>query len=138
MQETEPNIVQLACMDVDSTWELLKLLGDTLGDEDEQSASIGAWLWAGLARCPDLGTLVSEEVAELRALANIAAKSLQAGENLDEDHNRILAVTMEHDLGIGAAISQRMILDMVLTVVGEVYGQRDLLEYREVWESSAD
>jgi len=28
----------------------------------------------------------------------------------------------------------RATVDMIITVVGEVYGQRDLLEFREVWE----
>ena len=28
----------------------------------------------------------------------------------------------------------RMVLDMVITIVGEVYGQRDLLEHRDIWE----
>jgi hypothetical protein len=28
----------------------------------------------------------------------------------------------------------KMLLDMIITIAGEVYGQRDLLEFREVWE----
>lgn len=28
----------------------------------------------------------------------------------------------------------RATVDMIITIVGELYGQRDLLEYREVWE----
>lgn len=33
--------------------------------------------------------------------------------------------------GIQAA---KILLDMIITIAGEVYGQRDLLEFREVWE----
>ncbi len=29
----------------------------------------------------------------------------------------------------------RVVLDMIITIVGEVYGQRDLLEFRDVWDS---
>ena len=28
----------------------------------------------------------------------------------------------------------RMVLDTTLTIVGEVYGQRDLLEHRDIWD----
>lgn len=40
------------------------------------------------------------------------------------------------DVGIAISVEKqvRVMLDMVITIVGEVYGQRDLLEFRDIWD----
>ncbi|ERF69918.1 hypothetical protein EPUS_05462 [Endocarpon pusillum Z07020] len=40
------------------------------------------------------------------------------------------------DVGMEMSVEKqvRVMLDMVITIVGEVYGQRDLLEFRDIWD----
>lgn len=105
----------------------------------------------------------AEEVADLRALASIAAKCLNnkdeiegvddgdSNETGDEDEELGAAVRealmaraemrgTEHEVVVdkaGALIelwtSREMLLDTIVTIVGELYGQRDLLGYRKSW-----
>lgn len=168
-------------MDPESVLELVKLLRakliPLLNSRDKSTVSrVGAWLWAALGKCRDRGELSSEEIGELRLLAqraiyiqtrddtdpnentsNCGSNSLDVeyddGESQDGGHQseRTLAVdgdgvssagenrkagSVEEELG-KATDQDRLIavaLDMVITVVGEVYGQRDLLESRRKWE----
>ncbi|RDW77501.1 hypothetical protein BP6252_05554 [Coleophoma cylindrospora] len=39
--------------------------------------------------------------------------------------------------GPSPSLNTRATLDMIITVAGELYGQRDLLEFREMWEESS-
>ena len=62
-------------------------------------------------------------------------------ENRDRDNQKIDSSGSndgddENDAGgAGAAIKQtRAMLDMIITIVGEYYGQRDLLTAREIWD----
>ncbi|KPI41793.1 uncharacterized protein AB675_5314 [Cyphellophora attinorum] len=141
----EPNIVQIACMNEESVANLLRLIKREFEWQINREGSVryglGTWLWACLAKMPDLGTLDSDEVAELRELGKIAAtavEELYIGEP-DRDDKEVAqehAEYMENDADslIGHAKDNRIILDMVITVVGEVYGQRDLLPKRVTWK----
>lgn len=73
----EPQMVQLACMDMESVLGVLRLLGDVMSkcvkDNDaDQLRRIGAWAWGLLGRCRDVGELGSEEVGELRVFGRKA------------------------------------------------------------------
>lgn len=85
-------------------------------------------MWAVLGRCPDRGMCVSEDIGELRVLARQAMELLEeiGGERAAGDQDE----AEEGKLwGTG-----EMVFDMIITIVGEVYGQRDLLEQRQVWQ----
>jgi hypothetical protein len=118
LKEKDPVTVQIASVDGETLWELVRLLQELLEDDaeenEEEITKWGAWCWAVLGRCPGRGECGAEEVAELRSLARAAVVCLQQLEGEDQD-------------------LKRMVLDVVITIVGEVYGQRDLLEERRVW-----
>jgi hypothetical protein len=171
---------------------------------------IGAWAWGLLARCREVGEMVSEDVAEIRELGKRAVKILVKIKNpewssaLDaatgqeeratDDSDAEEEEELEHDVadfglqegepadddeydpeGLEAAklrLQQRLqsdfgnsggagsepgdeadqakeheqelksvifaMLDMIITVAGEFYGQRDLLEFRDVWQEGDD
>jgi hypothetical protein len=74
-------MVQLACMDVDSVFGVLKIVGHLLSENLKSGDAmrirrIGAWAWGLLGRCRDVGQLTSEEVADLRELGKRAVKIL--------------------------------------------------------------
>ncbi|KAE8350803.1 hypothetical protein BDV28DRAFT_159298 [Aspergillus coremiiformis] len=62
-----------------------------------------------------------EEVEDGSASVN---PEVQAGESKTEEDNAV----------IEAAIQTQAMLDMIITVIGEYYGQRDLLSAREPWK----
>ncbi|KEF52763.1 uncharacterized protein A1O9_11180 [Exophiala aquamarina CBS 119918] len=176
----DPHPAQIAVMDPKSVLELVTLLRKKLNiyfsSRDEGTVSrVGAWLWATLGKCRDRGELSSEEIGELRLLAQRAIdiqarfdmdsnqhtsnsdlgsleNDIDDGDSEDEQHRseRTLpadekgtfsarqAGSVEEELG-KATERDRLIaaaLDMVITVVGEIYGQRDLLGSRRKWEES--
>lgn len=176
-----PHPAQIAAMDPQSVLELVKLLRTRLirllSSKDKSIVSrIGGWLWAVLGRCRDRGELSSEEISELRQLAQRAIY-LQSRVNIDSKQHAPNDDTESLDVGyddgdsqdgqvrsgitppadeasnlpsgedreddsveeeVGKAVDRDKLvavtLDMVITVVGEVYGQRDLLESRRKWE----
>lgn len=78
----EPQMVQLACMDMESVLGVLRLLGDVMSkcikdDDADQLRRIGAWAWGLLGRCRDVGELGSEEVGELRVFGRKALSLLK-------------------------------------------------------------
>ncbi|RMZ78729.1 hypothetical protein DV737_g3785, partial [Chaetothyriales sp. CBS 132003] len=111
----DPHPVQVACMDVASVLTLLQLLRRLLvvrrfGERAEQERTrLGAWVWAAVGKCPHRGELGSEE---------IAARGVEHKED-----GQLAAIT-----------STAALVDMTLTIIGEVYGQRDLLDLRPVWQ----
>lgn len=180
IRHMDPHPVQIACMDAESVLELVKFLKRKLGlllrDADPQlRARLGAWIWATLGKCRDQGELSSEEVGELRALAQRAANMLSENDqghtdqdDAGADHGSTTAepyspneyAEISISLGHRKAITRAgpldategvhreatkttpddrsdllgMILEMIVTVVGELYGQRDLLELRPAWQ----
>lgn len=221
MLTTEPSMVQLACMDMDSTLRVIGFLGDILPRvlthrDVNQIRNVGAWVWGCLGRCRDVGQLTSEDVAELRELGKVAVANLVAirdgidvsktyeiatghddgdedqesnaaelsatevemGEqsaiedasfgtsstvagresdaeldDLEQAKRRLRSTLMSsdgqddrsiigntkvandaEDIPSNADTQRRAILDMIITIVGEKYGQRDLLEFRDIWD----
>lgn len=164
----DPHPVQLASIDPDSTFELVRLISKKMAKflksgSEQRMSRVGSWIWALLARCPDRGELGAEEMADLRALASIAAKYLNIEDEVEDVHDGDSNERDDEDEELGAAVrealmarvemqgtghevaldkagtliavstSKEMLLDTIVTVVGEVYGQRDLLGYRIIW-----
>lgn len=138
-------MVQIACMDTDSAWELVRKLGEMLDKIKQSPQRLGAWAWAALGRCPELGMCHSEEVGDLRALARTAAGLLHdediedhhGEERQAEDEDQSSEANTQGPPGSDKGwVSSETALDMIITVVGEIYGQRDLLEQRRIWQQS--
>ncbi|EXJ59267.1 hypothetical protein A1O7_06699 [Cladophialophora yegresii CBS 114405] len=165
---TDPHPVQLACMDSSTVVELVSFLGMELerllrvGDQIKV-ARVGAWVWAILGKCRDCGEMSSEEVGDLRQLAQVALRSKGDHQPVDididdEDGNiggtvptaqtaekNSAESTASHLDGQGLVMEKpdnsgmrrekllSRTVDMIVTVVGEVYGQRDLLDARTIW-----
>ena len=209
----DPQVVQLACMDMDSVFNVLGVLARSMSEyvrsgDAKTVKRIGAWVWALLARYSDVGQLETEKVGEIRDLGKRAVKILG---RMNEDESRLAmdcgdegdersdegdddedivqeeeeeeeeeegnngetdepeAVSLELEAAksrlLGKLYSSneaeqqkeeeeqhyveetkpeckdatdvaketRAMLDMIITIVGEYYGQRDLLASREVW-----
>ncbi|CAG7917582.1 unnamed protein product [Penicillium olsonii] len=202
----DPQMVQVACMDMESVLEVLEILARMMSDvvrseDTERIRRIGAWAWALLGKCREVGQLATEEVGVIRNLGKRAATILrkvqetesyfaeeeaeddglkesatsedQATEELStetsesaeaketteaQDSNvsdapeepseleaakerlRAQLQSIDEPAATPASFDEdalvqqtRALLDMVITVVGEFFGQRDLLESREVW-----
>lgn len=146
----DPHPVQLACMDGDSIFELIGFLtrrmARLINRNEVTVRRVGAWAWAALARCRDRGELGSEETSELRSFATRAATvlgefsatepELRKETAHDEGISTIASPTSEPSKGDSKAATipgLKVVLDIIITIVGELYGQRDLLETREVW-----
>ncbi len=169
MMSTDPHPVQVACMDSDTIVGLVRFLGKRIGrmlctSGEDELIRIGAWIFAGLSRCRDRDELASEEICDLRILAQ-SALTLQSGgrgEKTDEDEddteggpvrngdllddsaNEALpdtsntVVSMIEKATKASPARQELLsttCDMIVTIVGEIYGQRDLLESRKRWLS---
>ncbi|KAK2839332.1 hypothetical protein FQN49_006240 [Arthroderma sp. PD_2] len=77
----EPQMVQLACMELDSVLRVLRIVTRSLSEAAKSpsctwTARIAAWAWGLLGRCREVGEMGSEEVGELRDLGKRAAKIL--------------------------------------------------------------
>ena len=68
------------------------------------------------------------------AKARLQAK-IQGGQMDESDDSSHQATETEGSPG-DVALQTRAMLDMIITVVGEYYGQKDLLQAREKWESA--
>lgn len=215
LMAVDPQMVQVACMDMDSVLEVLEILARMMSDvvrseDPERIRRIGAWAWALLGKCREVGQLATEEVGILRNLGKRAATILRkvqetennrsqetessvsngeaeedgldgsapnADQTTNEDEAQDASGSATEDIpevkcdnlpdassleqaeleAAKAALQARLqnsdepvatsasldddylvkqtraLLDMVITVVGEFYGQRDLLETREIW-----
>ncbi|KAM5431468.1 hypothetical protein MferCBS31731_007841 [Microsporum ferrugineum] len=81
VKSVEPQMVQLACMDLDSVLRVLRIVTRSLSEAAKSlnctwTSRIAAWAWGLLGRCRDVGEMSSEEVGELRDLGKRAAKIL--------------------------------------------------------------
>lgn len=182
---SDPHPVQVACLDMETVLELVKLLRMKLSlfllNQDRTIvARVGVWIWAVLGKCRDRGEMSSEDIGELRGLAQRAVRILEKldreaqgerwsldseGEASNEDEAAQQSKG-ETDMGSRPPVAQlgdegkqtgqdaavreaadaveemdcprlrRITLDVIITVVGEVYGQRDLLEQRQKWIES--
>jgi hypothetical protein len=69
-------------------------------------------------------------VAKARLLQRLTSSSPQGNErSIDPNSNKIY----HDDQGQCPNSNTRVTIDMIITIVGELYGQRDLLEFRDSW-----
>lgn len=99
----DPQMAQLACMDLESVLGVLQILARGLSDNVRSGDApgirrLGAWAWSLLGKCREIGELSTEEVGEIRDIGKRAAKILEkvreaedveveAEEDADEDSN---------------------------------------------------
>lgn len=77
-----------------------------------------------------------EELVEDHSLEAETGRSFEVL-TVDEDtavHNERKEDSESSEVEAGKQI--KMVLDMIITVIGEVYGQRDLLEFRDIWDEA--
>ncbi|KAJ5130550.1 uncharacterized protein N7515_006589 [Penicillium bovifimosum] len=84
----DPQMVQLACMDMASVLEVLEILArmvsDVIRSEDVQLVRrIGAWAWGLLGKCLEVGQLSSQEVGIIRNVGKRAATILQKVQEIE-------------------------------------------------------
>ncbi|KAK6369534.1 uncharacterized protein PV06_10851 [Exophiala oligosperma] len=151
MRACNPHPVQVACFDPETVLELVRFLRMKLNhflfSKDESlTGRIGAWAWAILGKCRDRGELSSDDIGELRALAQRALQILQKTTDgvIEDSCPSETGESHEGELqgaeGMGSSEMDsltKMTLDMIITVVGEVYGQRDLLDLRTNWNEAS-
>jgi len=99
----DPQMAQLACMDLESVLGVLQILARGLSDNVRSGDAtgirrLGAWAWSLLGKCREIGELSTEEVGEIRDIGKRAAKILEkvreaedveveAEEEADEESN---------------------------------------------------
>jgi hypothetical protein len=158
VQKMPPSLAQLQALDQEDTLSMLELIQKRFFNRGETlSPNASAWIWALLAKLNDVGTMNNDEVFVLRDLGkralvisisfNNAAMAAQleeisraeAASESDEPN------TSQHDAAktdtAGSSVTQKLdpentlaTLDMIVTIVGEFFGQRDLLDSRRSWD----
>jgi hypothetical protein len=158
VQNMPPSLAQLQALDQEDTLSMLELIqkhffkrGETL------RPNASAWIWALLAKLNDVGTMNNDEVFVLRDLGkralviqisfNNAAMAAQLEEisRAEAASESDEANTSQHDAAktdtAGSSVTQKLdpentlaTLDMIVTIVGEFFGQRDLLDSRLSWD----
>ena len=90
---------------------------------------------------PNRSASNDQNAAELEAAKRRLESTLLAQDNIQYPGGLAVNRDAGNALGINAAKDYldvdpqiRIMLDMILTVVGEFYGQRDLLEFRDLWD----
>ena len=133
----------------------LRMLESRLTSEQLLKKScLSLWAWGLLARCRDAGQMVSEDIGILRDLGKKAVSVLRdlrigmerglataeaQSQSSDQEIVSDAAKADEPDNELSSSDDDEHItrllatLDMIITVVGEFYGQRDLLAGRIVW-----
>ncbi|KAJ5735109.1 uncharacterized protein N7483_000234 [Penicillium malachiteum] len=89
VMSVDPQMVQLACMDMDSVLGVMqimaRMMSDVLRSEDpEKIRRIGAWAWGLLGKCREIGELSTEEVGDIRDIGKRAVKILQKIREADD------------------------------------------------------
>nr|OQO32699.1 hypothetical protein B0A51_00077 [Rachicladosporium sp. CCFEE 5018] len=164
VRKTAPSPGQLIAMSNDTIFAMLELIDThCLGQRKHITRNAGAWVMALFARLDDVGTMDGDQVSLLRELGKkavivqlsfvnaAAAMQLEevaaqeryaddeAGVNLESDVTAVDSEQAEADIAqptgeVDDTEHTLATLDMILTVVGEFFGQRDLLEFRRSWE----
>lgn len=129
------------------------------------SSITSAWIWALLARLDEVRLMNNNQVHDVRAfgkkavLVLVSKRSEEAAMQLEElasgEGGRPRAESSEHagdaddtnavdgdaatesSSASGSANRENTLatLDAILVIVGDVFGQRDLLEFRQAWEA---
>jgi len=130
--------------------QLLSMIDGQLEASVNEAKNITAitsrWIWGLLARLEDGGQLNTNQVASVRDLAKTAVwvgykyrkmgvEKDAGGSELDLAKAKILGKLDEADQKEEIPDANTLAtLDLIITVAGEFYGQRDLLQSRLSWE----
>ncbi|KAK4893384.1 hypothetical protein LTR27_008280 [Elasticomyces elasticus] len=158
---TMPSPTQIQALDTACVDRLLEVIRRVnLVREQILQESTSVWIWSLLARLDDVGTMNNQEVYAIREFGKkavlvqlsfhdpVAAAQLEAMSNEGEpetDPTKSLNAHFEEGLETlpqsegkeadsPAAQNTAVTLDMIVTIIGEVFGQLDLLEFRRPWE----
>lgn len=164
VQKRSPSLSQLQALDQQDTLSMLELIHKSYFKRGETLAQhTSAWIWALLAKLGDVGMMNNDEVFVLRDLGkralvvqisfNDAAMAAQleeisrAEDTTDEatspgrEGSQTTATADHQTDAAGSSVipmldpeSTLATLDMIVTIVGEFFGQRDLLDSRRSWE----
>ncbi|KAK4950215.1 hypothetical protein LTR10_011194 [Elasticomyces elasticus] len=158
---TMPSPTQVQALDTTSVDRLLEvMMRINLVREQMLQESTSVWIWSLLARLDDVGTMNNQEVYAIREFGKkavlvqlsfhdpVAAAQLEAMNNEGEPETETTkSLDTEVEEGVEtrpqteatepdspAAHNTAITLDMIITIIGEMFGQRDLLEFRRPWE----
>ena len=163
MSRTAPKPDQVRSMDVEYAENMLRIIREMSLVRDQQlPEKTSVWIWSLLARLDDVGTMDNEEVYEIRKLGKKAVlvqlslhdpAAAAALEDASKEVPEQAIVAMDAKVNgegksdaadrpsLHAPVtdtperqSTLATLDMIITIVGDVFGQRDLLEFRRPWE----
>lgn len=132
-------------MDTETVLRLLRMCNSKLKRRRNIERRLSTWIWSLLARLPDVGTLGGEEVFVVRDLGKRAVwvglgwqddAVAKATEAQYEDGEEGDVAVVASDGVITADENTLATLCMILTIAGELYGQRDLLEFRQRWDAA--
>ncbi|KAK4555403.1 hypothetical protein LTR86_007700 [Recurvomyces mirabilis] len=160
LKSTPPLPAQIRTLDADAVNQLLQLIQRIFllrGEPLHESTSI--WIWSLLARLDDVGTMNNEEVYALRefgkqaVLIQLSLFDPEAAvllENVYQDEDVVSGAaatdsetnmpdggTSLPDITSPSAQNTLITLDAVITIIGDVFGQRDLLDFRREWPASS-
>ena len=157
LRTTAPLPAQVRSLGESIVFRLLALIQDHfLQREKDVNPITSAWLFALLARLNEVGMMNNDQVYAVRAVGKKAvlvlvsfrsadtaaqledyvdahrsvasstpsANASKAGAAGNEDSKDIMPATRENTLAT---------LDSILVIAGDIFGQRDLLEYRQPW-----
>lgn len=145
-----PLPAQLRSMNQDVIFNLLGVVQKHfLGKNCKLSKITSAWIWSLLARLDDVGTMNNDEVYPLRELGkrvvflllSFTSPELAAGlESLEQEAPSTAASAEAEPIPTATVTppteNTLATLDMMLVVVGEAFGQKDLLEFRPKWTAT--
>ncbi|KAJ0416766.1 hypothetical protein BJY00DRAFT_303852 [Aspergillus carlsbadensis] len=118
----DPQMVQLACMDMDTVLGVMIIAGRLMSENVRSGDAtlvrrIGAWVWGLLGKCRDSGQLGAQEIGDIRELGKRAIKILlklretrEVQDDGEEDGSES-DVDMKNDENVQAAESERVIED---------------------------
>jgi hypothetical protein len=164
---TQPPLpAQIRSIDQPTALNLLELIADSvLLKATDVTPITSAWIWSLLARIDDVGNLYNDEIFPLRQLGKkalfvlLSFKDPEAARGIEElddndpdyDDDRGSPTLAPEGLDGAAAVdggaakrasgptsNTLATLDMVLTIVGQVFGQKDLLQFRQAWDAAAE
>jgi regulator of vacuolar morphogenesis len=118
----DPQMVQLACMDMDTVLGVMIIAGRLMSENVRSGDAtlvrrIGAWVWGLLGKCRDSGQLGAQEIGDIRELGKRAIRILQKlreTKELQDDGEDDMSesdVDMEVDENAQVAKNERVIED---------------------------
>jgi len=150
LRSTEPAPLQLRAMKSPTVLQLLSMIDGQLEASVNEAKNISGttsrWIWGLLARLEDVGQLNTNQVANVRDLAKTAVwlgykyrkmgvEKVSGESELEAAKARILGKLDEAGRKEEVPDANTLAtLDLIITVAGEFYGQRDLLQSRLPWD----